>query len=114
MKIDNSTLVLVGGLVFVIAGTVTKQWFTQFINKKFDNIYISQERNEKERERDYYITLRGQQVTCDCLHELNYAVLNGTHNGELEKTNKELDDYRELLNKTIAEKAARHNVEIER
>ena len=113
MKIDDATLMLVGGLVILITGTVAKQWFTEFINKKFDNVYQSQERNEKERERDYYISLRGQQVTCDCLHELNYAVLNGTHNGELEKTNKELDEYRALLNDTIAKKAARWNAQIE-
>lgn len=113
MKIDDATLMLVGGLVILIAGSVAKQWFTEFITKKFDNIYLSQERNEKERERDYYISLRGQQVTCDCLHELNYAVLNGTHNGELEKTNRELDEYRILLNETITKKAAAYNAQIE-
>lgn len=114
MEINDGTLILIGGMFLFAAGYISKQWFTKFINKKFDNVYAVQERNEKERESDYYISLRGQQVTCDCLHELNYAVLNGTHNGELEKTNRELDAYRELLNETITRKAAHWNSQIER
>ena len=113
MKLNDTMLIFIGGLVVVIVGVIIKNWFTKFINRKFDSIYSSQERNEKERERDNFITLRGQQVTCDCLHYLNQSVIHGDHIEELEKANKELDDYRALLNQTITEKASRYNIQIE-
>lgn len=114
VEIEKSLIFLIGSLVVVIAGFVIKQWFTNFINKKFDNIYASQQRNEEEREKDNFMTLRGQQVTCDCLHHLNYAVIHGDHIDELEKANTQLDEYRALLNKTITTKASRWNMQIGR
>lgn len=113
-QLNNSTIYLfVGGLVLFIAGMVCKQWFTKFVNKKFDDIYIRQELNEKERERDNYVTMRGQQVTCDCLHQLSICVLKGDHLEDLEAANKELEEFRTLLNKTITEKASRWNIHIQ-
>ena len=114
MNLNSTSLMLIGSIVVGVFGFSIKQWFTRFIDKKFENVYASQERNEKEREQDNYITMRGQQVTCDCLHHLSQAVLKGDHIEELEKANKELDDYRILLNRTLVEKAARHNINIER
>ncbi len=113
MKFSDSTLIFVGGLVLFIAGAVIKQWFTRFVNKKFDDLNESQLRGRKEREYDNYLLFLGQRVITDNLHELNYAVIHGHHNGELEKVNNELDDYRNLLNKNIVEKAARWNIQIE-
>ena len=113
MKLDNVSLTLIGAFVVFIVGIFTKQWFTKFINRKFDKIYASQERNEKEREIDNYLTLYGQQVTCDCIHHLTQAVLKGDHIEELENANKELDKYRSMLNKAMLEKASRYNIQIE-
>lgn len=113
MKFDDSMLIIIGGLVVVIVGMVVKNWFTKFIDRKFDSVYSTQDRNEKEREQDNFITMRGQQVICNCLHYLNQSVIHGDHIEELEAGNKELDKYRELLNKTILEKASRHNIKIE-
>ena len=113
MELDSGTLLIIGGLVVVIAGFIMKQWFTKFIDKKFDSVYTKQEQNEKERELDNYITLRGQQVMCDCLHYLSLSVLNGDHIEDIQASNRELDDFRSLLNRTITEKASRYNIQIE-
>lgn len=113
MKLDSGTLIAIGGLVVVIVGIVVKQWFTKFIDKKFDSVYIKQEQNEKEREMDNYITLRGQQVMCDCLHYLSLSALKGDHIEDIEASNRELDEFRTLLNRTIAEKASRYNIIID-
>ena len=113
MELDSGTLIMIGGLVVVIVGIVVKQWFTKFIDKKFDSVYVRQERNEKERELDNFLTLRGQQVTCDCLHFLALSILKGDHIEDVEAASKELDDYRGQLNKTITEKASRYNIKIE-
>ena len=113
MELDSGTLIMIGGLVVVIVGIVVKQWFTKFIDKKFDSVYVRQERNEKERELDNFLTLRGQQVTCDCLHFLTLSILKGDHIEDVEAASKELDEYRAMLNKTITEKASRYNIKIE-
>lgn len=113
MQLQDTQIYIIGGLVVLIAGTVIKQWFTKFLNKKFDDMHAYQEKSREERAYDNYLSLRGQQVLADNLHELNYAVLHGEHNGGLEKANKELDKYRELTAKNIAEKAARWNIHID-
>ena len=110
---SNTFVIFIGSLVVFSAGVFIKQWFTKFINHKFDSIYASQERNETERERDNYITMYGQQVICDCLHHLAKSVLKGDNLDELEKANAELDGYRKTLNKTMLEKASKYNIHIE-
>ena len=113
MKLDDTMLILIGGLVVMIVGIIIRNWFINFINRKFDSIYSAQERNEREREEDNYITMRGQQVTCDCLHYLTLSVLKGDHIEDIETASKELDEYRSLLNSTITKKASRYNIQIE-
>ena len=113
MTVNDTTTLFIGGIVLVIAGVFIKQWFIKFINKKFDDIYSRQEQNEKEREFDNYMTLMGQQITCECLHQLNVAMIKGDNVEEIRHSNDELDKYRALLNKTIVEKASKYNIHIE-
>ena len=68
----------------------------------------------KEREYDNYLLLRGMQVMGDCEHELIYCVMNGTHNGGLERANKELEEFRQLSNKNLLEKASKWNIKIDK
>lgn len=112
-QLSETALVFIGGLVVFIAGAFVKQWLTKYLNHKFDSVYAAQERNEKERELDNFMMLRGQQVTCDCLHHLNYAMIKGDHIDELEEANRELDKYRAELNNSIIEKASRYNLQLE-
>ena len=92
-------------------------WFFKWLiqrqlNAQFDKITAANLEGRKERETDLYLSLRGQQVTNDCLHELMYAVINGTHNGGLEKANHELEIYRAAMDENLAKKAARWSIKI--
>ena len=114
MQFSDSQLMFIGGLVVFIVGAIVKQWFTRYLNKKFDDLHDFQLNGRKEREYDNYLSFLGQQIMADNLHELNYAVINGHHNGGLEKANQELEKYRSLLDKNIKEKAARWDFQLER
>ena len=111
--IDNKVLIFIGAAIIACVIWFFK-WFVQkTLTAQFDKIAAINNERQKEREYDQYLAFRGQQVTNDCLHELIYAVINGTHNGGLEKANAELEKFRELTNKNMAEKAARWNIKID-
>ena len=111
--IDNKTLLIVGAVIIAAIGWFFK-WFVQkTLTAQFDKMAVINTERQKEREYDQFLAFRGQQVTNDCLHELIYAVLHGTHNGGLEKSNEELEKFRELTNKNLAEKAAKWNIKID-
>ena len=67
----------------------------------------------EEREYDNYLLLRGMQVITDLDHELVHCVMTGTHNGGLERANRELEQFRQLSNENIVKKAARWNLKID-
>ena len=110
--IDNKTVLLISAAVVALVAWLFKWLIQRQMNAQFDRISKLNMDGLKEREYDQYLSLRGQQVTNDCLHELIYATINGTHNGSLEKANKELDEYRHMVDKNVAEKAARWNIKI--
>lgn len=94
-------------------------WFFKWLiqrqlNSQYEKIRAANIEDRKERETDLYLALRGQQVTNDCLHELMYAVINGTHNGGLQKANTELESYRAIMDETLAKKAARWTIKIQK
>ena len=112
--IDDRVLIFCG-----IALLMAVLWFFKWLiqrqlNAQFDRMAAVSLEGKKEREYDQYLALRGQQVTNDCLHELIYAVLNGTHNGSLEKANKELEVYRGIMDENLAKKAARWTIKIQK
>lgn len=105
--INENHLLLLGALLFAVLIWFLKWFIQRTLNSQFDKLNTSRLEDRKEREHDQYLALRGQQVTNDCLHELIYAVINGTHNGGLQKANDELEAYRSLVDDNLAEKAAR-------
>ena len=110
---DRILLGLGGGLLFLIL------WFFKWLiqkqlNTQFEKLSAANPEGRKEREYDQYLALRGQQVTNDCLHELIYAVLNGTHNGGLQRANKELEEYRSISDENLAKKASRWTIKIQK
>ena len=111
-SVDNKTVLLISAAIIALVAWFFKWLIQRQMNAQFDRLNKMNMEGLKEREFDQYIALRGQQVTNDCLHELIYATLNGTHNGSLEKANKELDEYRAMVDKNVAEKAARCNIKI--
>ena len=105
--IDNRVLILIGAALIACAGWFLKWLIQRTLTAQFDKMTAANIQERKEREYDQYLTLRGQQVTNDCLHELIYAAINGTHNGGLQKANEELEAYRALVDQNLVEKAAR-------
>lgn len=104
---DNRFLIVVGAALIALIGWFFKWLIQKQLTAQFDRMHAANLEEKKEREYDLYLTLRGQQVANDCLHELIYATINGTHNGSLQKANDELETYRILVDRNIAEKAAR-------
>lgn len=113
-SVDNRILMAAGMGILMLILWFFKWLIQRQLNSQFENLRVANLEGKKEREYDQYLALRGQQVTNDCLHELIYAVLNGTHNGSLQKANTELEKYRELMDKNLAEKAARWTIKIQK
>ncbi len=111
--IDNRVVLFIGAAAIACILWFLKWFIQKTLTVQFDKMSAVNAERQKEREQDQFLAFRGQQVTNDCLHELIYAVLNGTHNGGLEKANVELEKFRTLTNKNIAEKAAKWNINID-
>lgn len=105
-------LILVGYLLKVFAQVIIQQ-VKQSLKESREEAKKEIEANQHEQEYDMYLLLRGLQVVTDLEHELVYCVMNGTHNGGLEKANKELDEYRRLSNENIVKKATKWNMKID-
>ena len=113
--VDSGTLAWIGsavlaGLFFLI------KWFSDRFTKVIDNRLAKRDRDEeqyrKDQEEERIHEMQGQQITCDCLHELIYAVLHDEHNGGLEKVSDDLEKYRKANEELIRKKAARYDLEI--
>lgn len=111
-SVDDRVLLAFGMGILMLILWFFKWLIQRSLNAQFDKMAAANMEDRKERETDLYLSLRGQQVTNDCLHELIYAVINGTHNGGLEKANQELEVYRAAMDENLAKKAARWSIKI--
>lgn len=111
---SNWILLGIGGGVVALAVFLIKRYFTKLLDDQFDRIKAETKANQEEREYDNFMLLWGNQVMGDCLHELIYCVVNGTHNGGLERASENLEKYRQESNRTMTQKAAKYNIKIER
>ena len=59
MEFTNSQLIYIGGLAVLIVGIVAKQWFTKFVNQKFDDLHAYQAEGKK-ADRDHQAEDRQQ------------------------------------------------------
>lgn len=112
--VDKRVILGLGGAVLFLIAWFFKWLVQKQLNAQFEKIRVSNLEDRKEREYDQYLSLRGQQVTNDCLHELIYAVLNGTHNGGLQRANEELESFRQITDENLAKKAARWSIKIQK
>lgn len=104
--LSNTTLAAIGaGFVTVIALIV--KWAIDRTLKQVDKRL---DERDREREEDTVLAMKGQQVTCDCLHEIIYCLVNGTHNGGLEQVSRDLEDYRRQNKESTMRKAAKYNL----
>ena len=106
MPISNTALVAIGaGFVSAVAFLV--KWAIERTLRQVDKRL---EERDREREEDTVLQMRGQQITCDCLHEIIYCLVNGEHNGGLEQVSKDLEAYRKENKEITLRKAAKYNL----
>lgn len=112
--IPTKWLIIVGAVTLAVVCWIVRSIIAKALDEQFDKIKKDNSEGRNEREYDNYLLLRGMQVISDCEHELIYCVMNGTHNGGLERANKELDEFRQLSNDNLVKKASKWNIKIER
>jgi hypothetical protein len=106
-NVDSRMLICIGAATLGVFIWFIKWFVETTLDSKVKKLEEANLEEKKELEQDQYITLKGQQVTNNCLHELIYAAINGTHNGSLELVNDELNEYRELVDQNLVKKAAK-------
>lgn len=114
-QLSDKALIWIGSVTVAVVIFVFK-WYLDNLKRSINDRQDRRDEQEnayrKERETDQIHIMRGQQVTCDCLHELIYAVLHGEHNGGLETVGTELENYRTENRDMLLKKAARWNINI--
>ena len=113
IAVGSVTLTVVGALLAIFARAIIGQVKKSLVESR-EEMKRQNLEGRQEREYDNYLLLRGMQVMGDCEHELIYCVMNGTHNGGLERANAELDKFRQLSNENLVKKAAKWNLKIEK
>ena len=108
VAIGAVTLAVITALLSIFAKAIIAQ-VKKSLSESREEMQRQNLEGRREREYDNYLLLRGMQVMGDCEHELIYCVMHGTHNGGLERANKELDDFRRLSNK-----ASKWNLKIDK
>ncbi|MBQ6503181.1 MAG: hypothetical protein IJI57_04640 [Flexilinea sp.] len=108
-------IIALGIIVWMVkkaAASVSTQFKTALKTQQ-EEIRRENLEGRKEREYDNYLLLRGMQVMTDLDHELVHCVMTGTHNGGLERANKELEEFRKISNENLVKKASRWKLKIE-
>ena len=119
--VPTSVLIAIGAIALAVVVWILKS-FCQTLDSQIKNLLKDQQeqikkdaqKGREEREYDNYLLLRGMQVISDVEHELVYCVMNGTHNGGLDKASKELEEFRRLSNENLVQKASRWKFKIEK
>lgn len=105
-QLSSATLAAIGaGFVASVAFLV--KWAIERTLRQVDKRL---EERDREREEDTVLSMKGQQITCDCLHEIIYCLVNGTHNGGLEQVSRDLEDFRRENKESTMRKAAKYNL----
>ena len=106
MTLPNSALVAIGSAVVAALVFIVK-WAIEHTMKQVEKRL---DERDREREEDALLSMKGQQIICDCLHERIYCQVNGTHNGGLDSVSRELESYRVENRELILRKAAKYNL----
>ena len=106
MNLPNSALVAIGSGVVAAVVFIVK-WAIEHTMKQVEKRL---DERDREREEDALLSMKGQQIICDCLHELIYCQVNGTHNGGLDQVSRELEAYRIENREITLRKAAKYNL----
>ena len=113
VKVGAISLAMIIALLTAFAKAIVNQMRKSLAESR-DEMKRQAIEGQTEREYDNYLLLRGMQVMGDCQHELIYCVMNGEHNGGLDKASRELEEFRQLSNENLVKKAAKYNIKIEK
>lgn len=111
--INPNILMWIGAGALAILAWLFK-WGLESVKRQVDTRLSQRDREEREYRKeqidDAYHTMKGQQVTCDCLHEMLRHMITGDHIDDLERVQQELEAYRRLNNDTMTRKAAKYDL----
>ena len=113
LEVSSQTIMTVGAVTLFILGLAFKigvDSIKKTINIRLDQRHTEEVALRKENEEDMIHSMEGQQIICDCIHELIYAVLHNEHNGGLEDVSNDLESFRTKNKQMIVKKAARYNL----
>ena len=105
MKVGAVTIVVIGGLITFVVELVKRQ-----VYRRMDQAENDRREWQKEQVEDQIRASRGQQVMSDSLNVILRHMIYGNHVEDLERSQQELQVFREENNAAILRKAAKYNI----
>ena len=113
VTIDTSTLLTIGSLTVMVVGalfTFAIEIVKRQINNRLDKAEQDRREWQKEQIEDAIRASKGQQVMSDSLNCVLRHMIYGDHVDDLEKSQRELQAFREETNAAMLRKAAKYNL----
>lgn len=98
-----------GAAIFAAIVWMAKWWISKSLDARFERKEREDQDYRREQIDDAIHTIRGQQVTADCLHVILLSMISGNHAEDLAVVQRELETYREENSRRLMEKAAKYN-----
>lgn len=105
MKVGAVTVIVIGGLITFVIELVKRQ-----VYRRMDQAESDRREWQKEQVEDQIRASRGQQVMSDSLNVILRHMIYGDHVEDLERSQQELQTFREENNAAILRKAAKYNI----
>ena len=105
MKVGAIMIVVIGGLITFVVELVKRQ-----VYHRMDQAESDRREWQKEQVEDQIRASRGQQVMSDSLNVILRHMIYGNHIEDLERSQQELQTFREENNAAILRKAAKYNI----
>ena len=104
-KVGAVTVVVIGALITFVVELVKHQ-----VYRRMDQAEEDRREWQKEQVEDQIRASRGQQVMSDSLNVILRHMIYGNHVEDLERSQQELQDFRQENNQAILRKAAKYNI----
>ena len=105
LRVGSITVLVIGGLITFVVELVKRQ-----VYRRMDQAENDRRDWQKEQVEDQIRASRGQQVMSDSLNVILRHMIYGNHVEELERSQQELQAFREENNQAILRKAAKYNI----
>ena len=113
VEMNSSTLALIGlGTVAVLslAFKIMLQSINHQINSRMDQAERERQDWQKEQVDDSIQAMKGQQITSTCLTVILRHLITGDHVDDLERSQRELEEYSREVEASQRKKAAKYNL----